>query len=179
MWVDLFIGAVLLFIIVMGAVLVGQLFIAVPWVPTPRKVVRTVLREMDLRPGQVFYDLGAGDARSLIEAKKMQPELRLIGCEIAPAVFAWGKLRLLLSGTRADFHFRSAFTTDLHDADALFLYLFPGMLGKLVPKFDAELRPGTRVVSVVFPIPSRTPVREIPLDFWKKGRRAFVYEWGG
>ena len=63
------------------------------------------------------------------------------------------------------------------DADRIFLYLLPSVMEKLEKKFDAELKPGTRVVSNSFRFPSRKPIEEIPIDWYKEGRKLVVYEW--
>jgi hypothetical protein len=39
------------------------------------------------------------------------------------------------------------------DADVVFCYLFPDVMGRLAQKLLRELRPGTRVISCNFPLP--------------------------
>ena len=48
--------------------MLGSLWVWVPFVPTPRKVVRRMIELADLKGTETVYDLGCGDARILIEA---------------------------------------------------------------------------------------------------------------
>lgn len=50
------------------------------------------------------------------------------------------------------------FKADIGDATVVTLYLLPGMLGEVEKKLARELKPGTRVVSHDYPLPSWTPV---------------------
>ena len=45
------------------------MFIA-PFVPSPAQVIEYMLRMADLKPGEVFFDLGAGDGRTVVMAAK-------------------------------------------------------------------------------------------------------------
>jgi len=42
----------------------------VPFVPTPNPVVRRMLSLADIKPGELLYDLGAGDGRIISSAVK-------------------------------------------------------------------------------------------------------------
>jgi precorrin-6B methylase 2 len=44
--------------------------IIVPFVPTPETVVRRVLTVADVKPGEIVYDLGAGDGRIIATAAR-------------------------------------------------------------------------------------------------------------
>jgi len=41
---------------------------------------------------------------------------------------------------------------DLTKADYIYLFLFPALIEKLVPKFDKELKKGTVIISHGFPV---------------------------
>ena len=75
-------------------------FYGLPWVPTHYKRIRKALDLAQLRPGEVLYDLGAGDGRVLIVAAR-EYKARAIGieieeryCEIAAKRLAQGVLHL-------------------------------------------------------------------------------------
>jgi hypothetical protein len=53
----------------------------VPFVPTPEPVVRRMLTVADLKPGELVYDLSAGDGRILSSAVK-EFNARAIGVEL-------------------------------------------------------------------------------------------------
>ena len=83
----------------------------------------------------------------------------------------------MLSGTKADLRMKNLFEEDLRNADCIFLYLMPGIMEKLLKKFDEELRPGTKIVSYAFTLRGLTPSKteEVP---WIQGKKEILlYEW--
>ena len=56
------------------------MFIA-PFVPSPPQVVHQMLALAELRAGEVFFDLGAGDGRTLVMAVK-EYGARAVGVEL-------------------------------------------------------------------------------------------------
>ena len=57
------------------------------FVPTPHEVVEDMLRLVDVKKGDVLYDLGSGDGRIPIAAAKMYG-VRAVGIDIDPARIA-------------------------------------------------------------------------------------------
>jgi len=53
----------------------------VPFVPTPEKVIREMLKLAGVKPGETIYDLGCGDGRILIIAAK-EFGAKAVGIEI-------------------------------------------------------------------------------------------------
>ncbi len=145
-----------------------------PFVPTTRKTAREMVRFARLSGTERVYDLGAGDGAVLIEAKRQHPGLTAIGIETVITVVWLGWLRIRLSGQAVDLRYADAFITDVSDADAIFLYLAPHLMEKLEKKFDAELKPGTVVISNTFTFPHREAAEESSAE----GRpRLFRYVW--
>ncbi len=177
LFLDLLIPGIFLLVLFLALAFTGQIFVRVPWVPTPRPVIEAMVRAAELRGGETVYDLGAGDARILIAAKRASPGIRAVGYEIAPLPWLAGRLRIWLSGQDVRLIYGNSSKADLRDADRIFLYLFPSVMPRLERKFQKELRPGTRVISHAFRFPTKEISREVPLDFWKKRRRLYVYEW--
>jgi len=124
-----------------------RLFIA-PYVATPLPVVRQMLLLAELKPGETFYDLGAGDGRTVIMAAK-EFGANAVGVELREdlakralsAIFELGleeKVKILQN---------DMFEVDLTQADVIFLYLTTSANEKIKPKLESELKLGTRVVS--------------------------------
>jgi precorrin-6B methylase 2 len=157
--------------------LTTHLWVSVPYLPTPRKVVERMVVLAKLKPGDCVYDLGAGDGRLLVAAKRHAPEARAIGYELAPMVWLLGKFRIARSGQAVDLRFGDARKADLRDADCIFLYLLPDLMKELQAKFAQELRPGTRVVSYVFRFPDRTPEKTEKVPWLGGERTVLVYRW--
>ncbi|PIR54459.1 hypothetical protein COU75_00755 [Candidatus Peregrinibacteria bacterium CG10_big_fil_rev_8_21_14_0_10_42_8] len=175
--VDILIALVMILILVIVVMAVSAIFLRTPYVPTPFIVAKKMVRIAHLHGNETIYDLGAGDGRLLIEALKLYPEITAYGSELSPFVYYWGRLKILLSGTHAHLRMKNLFTEDLHNADCIFLYLMPGIMEKLLKKFDEELRPGTKIVSYAFTLRGKTPAQtqEVP---WIQGKKKiYLYEW--
>lgn len=148
-----------------------------PFLPSSRKVVRAMIDFAELRGTETVVDLGAGDARILIAAKKKYPSIRAVGIEILPLVWLLGRLNIFLSRRDIEWRRGNALTQDVREADCVFLYLFPKVMKTLQEKFDRELRPGTKVISYVFRFPGRKPLRELTVP-WLGGKNVLrLYRW--
>lgn len=157
--------------------IVGHLRFGTPFVPTRRSVAREMITLAHIKANETVFDIGAGDGGLLIEAKRMHPGIRAVGSEVALGVWLYGRLKIFLSGQNVELRLRNAFKDDLRAADVIFLYLGPGMMQKCESKFDAELKPGTRVVSHVFTFPGRKPVAEVFAKQGRKKKRLLLYVW--
>ncbi len=167
-----------LFVFVLVLTFVFTIWARVPFVPTPRKTAQTMLEAAHLNGNETVYDLGAGDGRLLIMAKRAYPGIRAIGFEIVPVVWLLGCMRVLLSGKKVDIRWGNALKANIGDADCIFLYLISGLMPKFEEKFVRELKPGARVISHAFPLPNRTPVNKIEVPGLMGGKsKVYVYEW--
>lgn len=132
-------------------------FRAAPWLPVRRVDLPRVRRLLDLRPGEVLYDLGAGDGRILLTATRHQPNIRAIGFELSLLMFFIAWTRLLFSRSKALIRLRDFFHLSFADADVIFCFLTPLAMRKLGPKFARECKPDCRIVSYSFSIPGWNP----------------------
>lgn len=172
------IGSFVLFLIADG-VYVG--FKYAPFCPTPRRAIRRALFEADLRPGEIFYDLGAGDGRALVIAGKEFGALAR-GFELSLFHFLGAKIRIIFSSRgKNDIRlcWKDLYKQDLQDADLIFVWLTPFSQSKLEEKFKRELKFGTRVITHSSPLGFWEPYRILepfPSGFWdEKGGRIFLY----
>ncbi len=156
---------------------VMHLVLGVPYVPTPSRAVEEMIGMVPWRGKETVLDLGAGDARILIAAKKRYPRIRAIGCEIVPTVWLLGMLRCFIARANVSLHLCSVFDEDLHEADVIFLYLMPGLLKRLLPKFQRELRPGTLIVCRTFALPGIRPIRVQKVRGFGGETNLFLYRW--
>jgi SAM-dependent methyltransferase len=153
-------------------------FIAkVPFVPTSQRVVDQMLEAADLSGNEVVYDLGAGDGRFLISAKRRFPGVTAIGFEMVPLVWFLGKMRVLFSGQKVQYRFGNALKHEIRDANCVFLYLITSLMPIFAAKFDRELRPGTVVVSNSFPFPGRNPIKKFQVKGIVGKTSVYVYRW--
>ncbi|MCK5566608.1 MAG: class I SAM-dependent methyltransferase [Actinomycetia bacterium] len=125
-----------------------------PWVPTPYKIIRKMLKLAGIKPGDIVYDLGSGDGRMIIEAARSFGATA-VGIEIDPLRFLWTKAKIFFLGlsNKVDVLFGNFFKINIRDANIVTIYLLPDTNVKLIDKFVKELRPGTRIVSNTFALP--------------------------
>lgn len=145
-------------------VVLGILWLAVPmlhglpWIPTRRKRILRALEMARVQPGEVVFDLGAGDGRVLIAAAR-ECEARAVGVEISPlhCAVAWIRARLSGVGGRVQIRLGDYHKADLRQADVVFAYLTRREAPRLAPILQTQLRPGARVVTISFDFPGWRP----------------------
>ena len=135
------------------------MFVA-PFVASPRSVVRRMLTLAELKPNEIFYDLGAGDGRTVIMAAQ-EFGARAVGIELREdlakkAIEAVNQLGLQGRVTIVNGNF---FDVNIGQADVVFLYLTTSANEKVRPKLEAELKVGARVVSHDYEIVGWKPVK--------------------
>ncbi len=133
----------------------------VVFVPTPQEVVDEMLKLANVKAGDVVYDLGCGDGRTVITAAKMGA--RGVGIDINPERIKESKQNAAAAGVtgRVEFRNEDLFEADIHDATVVTLYLLPSLNVKLRPKLWRELKPGTRIVSHDFDMGDWQPEKVI------------------
>jgi SAM-dependent methyltransferase len=139
-------------------------FLDAPYIATEYRVVDAMLKPLELKSGDVLYDLGCGDGRIVIEAVK-KFGVHGVGIDIDPRRIAESKANAIAAkvNDRTIFLQQDLFESDIREATAVAIFLFPEMNLKLIPKFFHELKPGTRIVSHNFGIGEWKPDREISL----------------
>jgi predicted RNA methylase len=123
------------------------LFLA-PFVATPTPVVRQMLILAELKPGDILFDLGSGDGRAVIMAAQ-DFGASSVGVELRDdlAKRALDNIHKLDLNEKTQIMQKDIFTVDLSSANVVFLYLTTSANERIKPKLEAELKPGTRVVS--------------------------------
>jgi SAM-dependent methyltransferase len=122
-----------------------------PWVPTHYQRIRKALELAQLRPGEVLYDLGAGDGRVLIIAAR-EYQAHAIGIEISAGLclVAWLRTRFSHLSKQVTIKQGNFYKMDLKDADVVFAYMTSGQAPRLRPRLEDQLKPGARVVTISF-----------------------------
>ncbi|MFH1207514.1 MAG: class I SAM-dependent methyltransferase [Patescibacteria group bacterium] len=132
---------------------------AAPWVPVFKRDIPRIIKLADIKDDDIVYDLGCGDGRVLVAMANSTPAKRLIGFEISVLPYLWTKGRIIFRGLsrRVEVAFSDFLRRDLGQASVIFCFLTPMAMKKLAPKFKAELKPGTRIISYSFSIPDFIP----------------------
>ena len=123
----------------------------VVWVPTPQRLVEMMLDLARVAPRAFVVDLGSGDGRMVIAAAKRGA--RALGVEYDPDMVALSRRNAEAAGLagKATFVQGDMYEADFSQATVLALFLLPGNLEKLAPKF-LRLPAGTRIVSNAYRI---------------------------
>ena len=142
-------------------------FVGAPWVPTRKPDIEAVLDAALLSHGQLFIELGCGDGRLVAAAAKRGA--RAVGYEINPLLWLLAVLRTIRYYPRARVRLANFWPVSLAKADVVMAFLMPKFMPKLAAKAKGELKPGTRLISYIFQIPGKKPVKKS--DHW------FVYKY--
>ena len=147
-----------------------------PYVPTPLPVAHAMLRLARVRRDDVVYDLGCGDGRIVIAAAR-DYGARGVGVDIDPRLIHDANASAKAAGVadRARFVVQDLFETDFSDATVVTLFLYPDMNARLLPKFRATLRPGTRIVSHQFRVGDWQPDRVEAARFANRSYPIFLW----
>jgi precorrin-6B methylase 2 len=119
------------------------------WVPTTAAMVEKMLDVAKVTPKDYLIALGSGDGRMVIAAAKRG--VPALGVEFNPDLVELSKQEAKKQGVadKASFLQGDMFAADVSKASVMALFLLPGNIEKLSPKF-LNLKPGSRIVANTF-----------------------------
>jgi len=119
-----------------------------PFVPSPNSVVEYMLKLADLKSGEVLFDMGSGDGRTVIMAARTFGA-RGVGIELRDdlAKKALSTIHEIGLETRVTIINDDMFNVNLTTADVIYLYLTTSANEKIKPKLEHDLKKGARIVS--------------------------------
>jgi hypothetical protein len=153
-------------LLVVGAIIILAAFLWVlvpalyglPPISAGRERIRKALELADLKPGELFYDLGSGHGRVLVMAAREFGALA-VGVEAGPVQCLVSRLNALGNGVNSKVQIKvgNMYRADLSKANVVYAYLTSGYSIKLGEKFERELQNGTRVVTISFDLTGWQP----------------------
>lgn len=149
-WVVWF-GAILL-ILAYGAVLL----FGAPYFPSLKPHINAALKLLDLKEGQVVYDLGCGDGRFLRVAAKAG--YKAVGYELNPFMFLVSWISTRKYGRRVQVKMRNFWKADISQADAIYIFLLDKYMKQLDDKLKREAKKGLKLASHTFQVPGKKPL---------------------
>jgi SAM-dependent methyltransferase len=173
MYIVYLVFAVVLFIV---ATIGWAAFSFAPWVPMKSRDLARVFALANLKPGELFYDLGCGDGRVALAAAKKY-KAKAIGLELAlPLLWLCKLRRLFVRHANVKFKWKNLFREDLSRADVVYFFGLPSTIqNRLRQKLERELKSGARVVSYVFEIHGWQPAavskqanKDLPIYLYKR-----------
>jgi precorrin-6B methylase 2 len=146
---------IILALVILGYIIwkYWALMIGAGYDPTPQSMVYKMLDLADVRECDVLYDLGSGDGRIVITAAKRYGA-HAVGIEADPFryLFSWFAVQLSACRSSVRLKFGNFFVRNIKDASVVALFLYGPTNKRLIKKFNQELKPGTRIVSYMWPI---------------------------
>jgi SAM-dependent methyltransferase len=130
------------------------------WSPTPERQLRAAADLLDLKEGDVVYDLGSGFGRAEIFFAR-EIGARPVGVEIDPLrrlVTRWSARR---HGLDVGVMGGNLLDADLSEARKVFVFLTPLIMRRLQEKLQKELPRGALVASVEHRFPDWTEAASI------------------
>ena len=152
---------ILLFILLIFGTMAWAALSAAPYVPLFKRDIRRMLKLAKAGPSDIIYDFGSGDGRILITASKEFKVKKCVGFEISFLPYIFSRIKILVLGLNKciDIIPKNFYNQNINKATIITCFLTPKAMKKLGPKFQRELKPGARVVSYAFSIPSLNPVK--------------------
>lgn len=146
-----------------------------PWVPCWSKDMERIFKIASLKPGEIFYDLGCGNGKTVIYANK-NFKATAIGIELALPLFLICKIRQLFNRDKnLFFKWKNLFKENLSKANVIYFFGMPNSIkNKLKQKLEKEAKLGTRIISYTFPVHGWTP--EIVDKPSKKDLAIYLYK---
>lgn len=136
-----------------------------PYLPSPLCVVDAALNMVEVKPGEVFADLGCGDGTVLVRAAE-KFGTHCVGFEINPALakLACRKAKNSGVGFLVDVVCADLFTMDLSRVNVIYVYPFPTIIDKLSEKIAKECQKGTRILVHDYLLKGLTPTKSIQIN---------------
>jgi precorrin-6B methylase 2 len=166
----------------MGAARADEPLLPVPFITTPEEVVEGMLRLAGTGPRDLVMDLGSGDGRIVIAAAE-KFGARGLGIELDGSLVEESRenARRAKVADRVSFVQGDVLAADISQATVVTVYLLPGLINRLQPRFLESLRPGTRIVSHAFAMtswrPDRAEIVRISKPHPGQGDESRLYLW--
>lgn len=147
-----------------------------PFVRTPNHITKMILENINISKSDIVYDLGCGDASTLIAVEK-KFGATTIGYEISPWPYFIGKLNIFFSKSKVKILYKNFYKEDLSDANFVFCYLIGSVMDKVGQQLKKQLKPGSTIISLGFYIPDWEPVKTIETrKNDPKASKIFIYK---
>jgi hypothetical protein len=147
---------VMLFIIT--SAFFGFLITRVPFVPTYTSDIEFIVKKFNIQPSQVFYDLGSGDGKVCFLVNKLTGA-KCVGFELTLWTHLLAALKLKVKSKKSKVEFRNTnfFKANWQEADFIYGYLYPPLMGRVEEKFLKESKSGSIAIIRDFPFPNLKP----------------------
>lgn len=163
----------LLLLFVITSAFLGFLITRVPFVPTRASDIEFIVKKLGISPSDVFYDLGSGDGKVCFMVNEMTGA-RCVGFELTWWTHLWAKIKSKAKGKKSKVEFRNQnfFKQSWQDANYIYGYLYPPLMGRVEQKFLADCKPGSTAIIRDFPFPNLKPTE---VCYMPKKHEIYIY----
>jgi SAM-dependent methyltransferase len=135
-----------------------------PYFPSPASVIEAALNMVEVKPHEVFADLGCGDGAVLTEVAK-RFGVFCVGLEVNPALAMLTRKKAKDQGVKhlVDIVCSDLFTVDFSRFNVIYVYPFPPIVPKLSEKIIAECLKGTRILVHDYRLNGIQPAKSIQI----------------
>ena len=113
----------------------------------------------DLKEGDSLLDLGSGTGGLLVAAAKRG--VSGVGIELNPLLWAYSQIHIWPHRDQIKIKLGNYWQLDWPEVDCIYVFLIDRYMKKLDRELTSRLKRPTKVVSYVFKIPDKTPVRRL------------------
>ncbi len=141
----------LLFVIT--SAFIGFVVTRVPFVPTYAYDIKYFVKKLGISSKDMFFDLGSGDGKVALLVEELSGA-KVRGYELTWWTHLLAKAKAKLRGSKAEFKNQNFFKTNWSEANIIYCYLYPPLMGRVEEKFKTEMAPGSLAVVRDFPFPN-------------------------
>ncbi len=143
----------LVLVFVISSAFFGFLRTRVPFVPTSRKDIEYIIKKINLKPTEVFFDLGSGNGKVCFFAEELSGA-KVVGFELTRWTHFFARVKACFKNSKAKFIRKDFFKENWSEADVIYCYLYPPLMRRIEEKFLGEMKPGSKAVVRDFPFPT-------------------------
>lgn len=167
----LFLVLAIVLLFVVTSAFLGFVITRVPFVPTYASDIKFIVDKLKISSKDVFYDLGSGNGKVVFIVEKLAG-CRVTGFELTWWTHLWAKMQKVINRSRAEFVNRNFFKANWSEANIIYCYLYPPLMGRIEEKFQAEMKPGSIAIVRDFPFPTMPHAEKY---FMPKKHEIYVY----
>ncbi len=144
----------------------------VPFVPTYTSDIEFIVKKLNIKPNDVFYDLGSGNGKVVFLVEELSGA-KVKGFELSWWTIIFSKIKAKLKGSKAVFVNKNFFKQDWSEANYIYGYLYPPLMGRVKEKFFAECKPGSIAIIRDFPFPD---LKADEVCYMPKKHEIYIYK---
>lgn len=135
-----------------------------PYIPTLAKKIKPILKTAGVTKGKIFYELGSGDGRVVLEAAKLGADSN--GVEQSWLRVWYSRLKAKRLGLKnAFFYHGDIFQRHYYPANIVYIYLLPKAVYRLEEKLKKELKKGSIIITQKYHFNTWRPFKKQG-NFW-------------